>query len=164
MVHHICILSVRNIRKILIKLGLEDLFFTQASWASVVMYCCHVHRKQKHFSYTQSWVPCQLSFFMSVKTCRKAENDEARSRNDEAKGVPGRRGVTEGDGTMWQRFDEEEKCWRVWGRQKTGVIRRWRTWPQLMCCALACGTRCPLISGARKSVRMTKNKARMYRF
>ena len=30
----------------------------------------------------------------------KAENDEAKSRNDEAKGVPGRRGVTEGDGTM----------------------------------------------------------------
>ena len=72
--------------------------------------------------------------------------------------------VTEGDGTMWQRFDEEEKCWRVWGRRKTGVNRQWRTWPQLMCCALACGTRCPLISGARKTVRMMENKARMYRF
>ena len=35
-----------------------------------------------------------------VKTCGKAENDEAKSGNDEAKGVPGRRGVTEGDGTM----------------------------------------------------------------
>ena len=33
-----------------------------------------------------------------VKTCGKAENDEAKSGNDEAKGVPGRRGVTEGDG------------------------------------------------------------------
>ena len=32
-----------------------------------------------------------------VKTCGKAENDEAKSGNDEAKGVPGRRGVTEGD-------------------------------------------------------------------
>ena len=74
------------------------------------------------------------------------------------------RKVTEGDGTMWQRFDEEEKCWRVWGGRKTGVIRRWRTRPQLMCCALTCGTRCPLISGAWKTMRMTKNKARMYRF
>ena len=36
----------------------------------------------------------------SVKTCGKAENDEVKSGNDEAKGVPGRRGVTEGDGTM----------------------------------------------------------------
>ena len=99
-----------------------------------------------------------------VKTCGKAENDEAKSGNDEAKGVPGRRGVMEGDGTMWRRFDEEEKCWRVWGGRKTGVIRRWRTRPQLMCCALACGTRCPLISGARKTMRKTKNKARMYRF
>ena len=71
--------------------------------------------------------------------------------------------VTEGDGTMWRRFDEEEKCWGVWGRRKTGVIRRWRTWPQLMCCALACGTRCPLISGARKTMRVTENKARMYK-
>ena len=48
----------------------------------------------------------------NVKTCGKAENDEAKSGNDEAKsgndeaksgndeakGVPGRRGVTEGDG------------------------------------------------------------------
>ena len=34
----------------------------------------------------------------AVKTCGKAENDEAKSGNDEAKGVPGRRGVTEGDG------------------------------------------------------------------
>ena len=34
----------------------------------------------------------------------------------------------------------------------------------LMCCALACGTRCPLISGAQKTMRMTENKARMYRF
>ena len=33
-----------------------------------------------------------------VKTCGKAENDEAESGNDEAKGVSGRRGVTEGDG------------------------------------------------------------------
>ena len=99
-----------------------------------------------------------------VKTCGRVENDEAKSGNEEAKGVPGRRGVTEGDGTMWRRFDEEEKCWRVWGRRKMGDIRWWRTWPQLMCCALACGTRCPLISGARKTVRMTKNKARMYRF
>ena len=33
-----------------------------------------------------------------VKTCGKAENDEAKSKNDEAKGVPGQRGVTEGDG------------------------------------------------------------------
>ena len=33
------------------------------------------------------------------KTTRlKAENDEAKSGNDEAKRVPGRRGVTEGDG------------------------------------------------------------------
>ena len=72
--------------------------------------------------------------------------------------------VIEGDGTMWRGFDEEEKCWRVWGRQKMGVIRRWQTRPQLMCCALACGTRCPLISGARKTVRMTENKARRYRF
>ena len=38
--------------------------------------------------------------FVSVKTCGKAENDEDKSGNDEAKGVPGRRGVTEGDGTM----------------------------------------------------------------
>jgi hypothetical protein len=36
--------------------------------------------------------------YISVKTCGKAENDEAKSGNDEAKGVPGRRGVTEGDG------------------------------------------------------------------
>ena len=34
----------------------------------------------------------------TVKTCGKAENDEAKSGNDEAKGVPGRRGLTEGDG------------------------------------------------------------------
>ena len=94
-----------------------------------------------------------------VKTCGKAENDEAKSGNDEVW-----RKVMDGDGTMWQRFDEEEKCWRVWGRRKTGVIRRWRTRPQLMCCALACGTRCPLISGARKIMRMTENKARMYGF
>ena len=99
-----------------------------------------------------------------VKTCGKAENDEAKSGNNEAKGVLGWRGVTEGDRTMWRRFDKEEKCWGVWGRQKTGVIRRWRTRPQLMCCALACGTGCPLISGARMIVRMTENKARMYRF
>ena len=43
------------------------------------------------------------AFFMlkchsGVKTCGKAENDEDKSGNDEAKGVPGRRGVTEGDG------------------------------------------------------------------
>ena len=74
------------------------------------------------------------------------------------------RKVTEGGGTMWWRFDEEEKCWRVWGGRKTGVIRQWRTRPQLMCCALACGTRCPLISGAQKTMRMTENKARMYMF
>ena len=36
----------------------------------------------------------------TVKTCGKAENDEAKSGNDEAKGVPGQRGVTEGDETM----------------------------------------------------------------
>ena len=36
----------------------------------------------------------------TVKTCGKAENDEAKSGNDEAKGVPGRQGVIEGDGTM----------------------------------------------------------------
>ena len=33
----------------------------------------------------------------------------------------------------------------------------------LMCCALACGNRCPLISGAWKTMRMMENKARMYR-
>ena len=33
-----------------------------------------------------------------VKTCGKAENDEAKSKIDEVKGVPGRRGVMEGDG------------------------------------------------------------------
>ena len=33
-----------------------------------------------------------------VKTCRKAENNKDKSGNNEAKGVPGRRGVTEGDG------------------------------------------------------------------
>ena len=41
-----------------------------------------------------------ISYSMGVKTCGKAENDEAKSGNDEAKRVPGRRGVTEGDGTM----------------------------------------------------------------
>ena len=41
---------------------------------------------------------CMLWIF--VKTCGKAEKDEAKSGNDESKGVPGRRGVTEGDGTM----------------------------------------------------------------
>ena len=109
-----------------------------------------------HNSINSRWSP--------VKTCGKAENDKAKSGIDEAKGVPGRQGVTEGDRMMWRRFDEEEKCWRVWGRWKTGVIRWWQTRPQLMCCALACGTRCPLISGARKTMRMTENKARMYRF
>ena len=34
---------------------------------------------------------------LHVKTCRKAENDKAKSGNDEAKGVLGRRGVTESD-------------------------------------------------------------------
>ena len=38
--------------------------------------------------------------WLLVKTCGKAENDEDKSGNDEAKGVSGRRGVTEGDGTM----------------------------------------------------------------
>ena len=42
----------------------------------------------------------ELAIQSAVKTCGKAEKDEAKSRNDEAKGVPGRRGVTEGDGTM----------------------------------------------------------------
>ena len=45
--------------------------------------------------------PCERSLItrtVIVKTCGKAENDEAKSGNDEAKGVPGRRGVTEGDG------------------------------------------------------------------
>ena len=41
-----------------------------------------------------------LVFRFLVKTCGKAENDEDKSGNDEAKGVLGRRGVTEGDGTM----------------------------------------------------------------
>ena len=40
------------------------------------------------------------SMLEGVKTCGKAENDEAKSGNDEAKGVPERRGVTEDDGTM----------------------------------------------------------------
>ena len=35
-----------------------------------------------------------------LKLVEKAEYDEAKSGNDEDKGVPGRRGVTEGDGTM----------------------------------------------------------------
>ena len=39
-----------------------------------------------------------FSLSLSVKTCGKAENNEAKSGNNEAKGVPGRRGVTEGDG------------------------------------------------------------------
>ena len=42
---------------------------------------------------------------VGVKTCGKAENDEAKSGNDEAKGVPGRRGVTEGDG-RWRKVTE----------------------------------------------------------
>ena len=33
-----------------------------------------------------------------LELAEKAENDEDKSGNDEAKGVPGRRGVTEGDG------------------------------------------------------------------
>ena len=50
-----------------------------------------------------SWVPVPVPVFTTllpagVKTCGKAENDEAKSGNDEAKGVPRRRGVTEGDG------------------------------------------------------------------
>ena len=44
------------------------------------------------------------------------------------------------------------------------TYHRQRTRPQLMCCALACGTRCPLISGAQKTIRMMENKARMYGF
>ena len=102
-----------------------------------------------------------------VKTCGKAETTRLKAemtRLKECQDDEVWRKVTEGDGTMWRRFDEEEKCWRVWGRRKTGVIRQWRTQPQLMCCALACGTRCPLISGARKTMRMMENKARMYRF
>ena len=56
---------------------------------------------------TTAWRRCnhnitllKCAFSPNVKTCGKAENDEAKSGNDEAKGVPGRRGVTEGDGTM----------------------------------------------------------------
>ena len=37
---------------------------------------------------------------MAVKMCRKAENDKAKSGNDEAKGVLEQQGVTEGDRTM----------------------------------------------------------------
>ena len=48
------------------------------------------------------WQRCFIQLltavYQLVKTCGKAENDEAKSGNDEAKGVPGRRGVTEGDG------------------------------------------------------------------
>ena len=34
--------------------------------------------------------------------------------------------------------------------------------PQLMCCALACGTSCLLISGAQKKMRVMKIEARIY--
>ena len=44
-----------------------------------------------------SWLRVRLK---AVKTCGKAENDEDKSGNNEAKGVPGRRGVTEGDRMM----------------------------------------------------------------
>ena len=86
---------------------------------------------------------CVLLFYRDptvVKTCEIAENNEAKSRNNKAKESAG---MMRCDGG----FDKEEKCWRMWGRQKTGVIRwRWMR-PQLMCCALACGIGCPLISG-----------------
>ena len=79
---------------------------------------------------------CVLLFYRDptvVKTCEIAENNEAKESA----------GMMRCDGG----FDKEEKCWRMWGRQKTGVIRwRWMR-PQLMCCALACGIGCPLISG-----------------
>ena len=56
-----------------------------------------------------------------VKTCGKAENDEAKSGNDEAKGVPGRRGVTERcDGGLMRKRSAEE-CEED---GKRGVIRR----------------------------------------
>ena len=48
----------------------------------------------------KEWFKSECRVCNTVKTCGKAENDEAKSGNDEAKGVPGRRGVTEGDGTM----------------------------------------------------------------
>ena len=43
---------------------------------------------------------------------------------------------------------------------KRGFIRQ--MFPQLVCCALACGTRCLLISGAQKKMRVMKIEARIY--
>ena len=115
-----------------------------------------MHPKDSNQRTKRAWIDYLLKLAEKRKTTRTRLKE---CRDDEVW-----RKVTEGDGTMWQRFDEEEKYWRVWGGRKTGVIRQWRTRPQLMCCALACGTRCPLISEARKTMKMAENKARMYGF
>ena len=54
-----------------------------------------------------------------VRTCGKAENDEAKSGNGEAKGVPGWRGVMEGDGRWWNDVTE---VW--WGREVLESVRK----------------------------------------
>ena len=56
--------------------------------------------EQQDLNFANSKPLCRHITWMDVKTCVKAENDKAKSGNDEAKGVPGRRGVTEGDRTM----------------------------------------------------------------
>ena len=54
-----------------------------------------------------------------LKLVEKAENDEAKSENYKAKGVPGRRGVTEGD-RRWQ--NEVTEVW--WRREVLESVRK----------------------------------------
>ena len=102
----------------------------------------------QHHKIITNALPVNISSLLELAEKRKTTRLKVEmARLKECRDDEVWRKVMEGDGTMWQRFDEEEKCWRVWGRWKTGVIRQWRTQPQLMCWALVCGTRCPLISG-----------------
>ena len=65
------------------------------------MHCDHLHGRHFHIRKSPSRIRKQYETSPTiVKTCGKAENNEAESGNDEAKGVLERRGVTEGDGTM----------------------------------------------------------------
>ena len=84
---------------------------------SRVSYFAHLSYDKWSWVYAEKWKTTRLKAeMMRLKDCR---DDKVWQK------------VTEGDRTMWQRFGEEEKCWRVWGRQKMGVIRQWQTRPQL---------------------------------
>ena len=89
------------------------------------------------FSSVQFWFfpGCMNQTFKNVETT-------------ELNGVPGWWGVTEDDGMWWSEVTEMRSAGECEEGWKRGFIRQML--PQLMCCALACGTRCLLISGAQK--------------